>query len=671
MEKRDFFVGFLAIAMFVFSLNIVSAEIILSQSPDSIYNLGDSIALQAKITSASDAGETFRINLLCSGIETEIYKEFIGIPAGDEAVRKPAIPLVKSFVGNSIGTCRIKYSYGNEMKFTENFELSDKISVELSNEKNEFAPGDEMEISGSATKENGKAVSGMVNAVIINENSSNSASASETVKDGKFLLKMAAPKNLAAGKYLVRINVSEKDSKGDETNKGYANYNILISQVPTSLEIFLESKSVAPGETLRTKAVLHDQTGVQISSSADIVVKTSLGKIIERKNISTNEFLELLIPENEKPAEWKIIASSGGLQREQSFTIKPLEKISFQIVNSMLTVTNTGNVQYNKTVLVKVGENPLNIDVDLDVGKSSKYFLSAPDGEYKIELIGEGIPETSQSVPLTGKVIDIRETGMIIGFVSNPLVWIFVILVLAGVGAVLYRRRNNRSFFGYPQSSSHEKKLQTKSFAEIKKDDYAQSDSKAELSLSVKGNKQTASMVCLRIKNFDTLKASRTNYGEVIKGVVREAEGKKASVYENSGSFFFIFFPLKTKTFKNERAALNLAKEISDAINVYNKLAREKINFGISVSNGEIIAGIEKGTVKFMSLGNFINSAKKLSSLSEGELLINEEARNKLGAEVKTQRRELSGTIAYAVNEVRDDERSKEFIRRFMQRMEK
>ncbi len=194
----------------------------------------------------------------------------------------------------------------------------------------------------------------------------------------------------------------------------------------------------------------------QVFKFHPVQIKNSAGKIIERENISTNEFLELQIPNGEQPSEWRIFASSEGLESEQAFSIKQLEKISFQIINSTLTVTNTGNVHYNKTVLVKVGESPLNIDVNLDVGESSKYLLSAPDGEYNVEVMAEGISGRNQNVLLTGKAIDIRETGMIIDFVSNPIVWVFVILVLAGVGAVLYRRRHNRSFFGYPQSSSHE-----------------------------------------------------------------------------------------------------------------------------------------------------------------------------------------------------------------------
>ena len=45
--------------------------------------------------------------------------------------------------------------------------------------------------------------------------------------------------------------------------------------------------------------------------------------------------------------------------------------------------------------------------------------------------------------------------------------------------------------------------------------------------------------------------------------------------------------------------------------------------------------------------------------------------RDKLGSDIKTHKKEISGTTAYAIREIRDDEKSREFIRRFMDRMDK
>lgn len=676
MKKKEFLLGIFTLISLILIINFASAEIILNQAPNSIYNLGDFISLQVKVTSPTDAGETFRINLLCSGIETEIYKEFLGIPAGEEVIRKPSIPLVKSFIGNSIGTCRVKYSFGNEMKFTDNFELSNKLIVTLSSDKNEFSPEEQVTISGSVTKESSGIVNGIVNAQLIGENNSKIVEVSDSVKDGKFSFSMQVPKNSPAGKYLIRVNVSESDSKGDLTNIGSANYNILIIQVPKSLEIFFEESAVNPEETLRVKAILHDQTGVPIQTNADISIKNSLGKLVEEKLLSTNEFLEYTIPRGTIPSEYSVFASAEELSNERTFSIKTLEKIDTQIINSTLTITNTGNVPYQKEILIKVGETPFSINVDLKVGQSTKYELSAPNGEYDVEIISSGITSKNSNVALTGNAVNVRESGIISNFFNNTLVWIFIILLLAGIGTILYRKRHKKTFFGY-ETSPNQKKLHKKENNSTSEKTYERTyekssmitSNKAELSLSLKGDKQTASIICLKIKNLHSLRAEKTNYNDVLQEIIRLAEEKKASIYENSENIFFIFSPLKTRTFKNERTALNLANNISNAITAYNRLAREKINAGISVSNGIIIAGLDKGILKFMSMGNFINNSKKIASLSDGEVLLNEELRTKLGAEVKTQKRELSGVTTYSVNEVRDDERSKEFIRRFMQRM--
>ena len=149
------------------------------------------------------------------------------------------------------------------------------------------------------------------------------------------------------------------------------------------------------------------------------------------------------------------------------------------------------------------------------------------------------------------------------------------------------------------------------------------------------------------------------------------AESGKAYINGAQENIFFIYAPSKTKTFRNEKAAIELAKNMAETINSYNKLAREKINFGVSVNHGTIVASSEGNTLKFMSLGTLMNSSKKLASVSDGEILLSDKLRAKLGSEIKTQKKDAGGVEAYTIRETRYDERSSEFIRKFMDRMQK
>ncbi len=194
---------------------------------------------------------------------------------------------------------------------------------------------------------------------------------------------------------------------------------------------------------------------------------------------------------------------------------------------------------------------------------------------------------------------------------------------------------------------------------------------KAELSLSVKGDKQDISLICLKIKNIDKLKESKTNYEEVLQSIVNMAEEQKAYIHGAQVNIFFIYAPTYTKTCKNDRTSIDLAQKIEQIIRAYNKLAREKISFGVSVNYGTIVASSQGNVLKFMSLGTLMNSSKKLASLSDGEVLLSEKIRSKAGSDIKTQKKDVAGVEAYTIREVRDDAKSQEFIRRFMDRMEK
>jgi class 3 adenylate cyclase len=191
------------------------------------------------------------------------------------------------------------------------------------------------------------------------------------------------------------------------------------------------------------------------------------------------------------------------------------------------------------------------------------------------------------------------------------------------------------------------------------------------LSLSVKGDQQDISLICLRIKNIDRLKESKTDYEPVLQQIVNIAEEQKAYIYGAQDNVFLIYAPTKTKTFRNERTAIDTARKITDLVEEYNKLAREKIILGISANYGTIVAGVEENVMKFMGMGTLMNSAKRLATLSDGELLLSERMRDKLGPDIKTQKKEISGTTTYIIREIRDDEKSKEFIRRFLDRMDK
>ena len=94
------------------------------------------------------------------------------------------------------------------------------------------------------------------------------------------------------------------------------------------------------------------------------------------------------------------------------------------------------------------------------------------------------------------------------------------------------------------------------------------------------------------------------NVKETLQKITDIADSVKAVTYDNQGNLFFMFAPVKTKTFKNEKSAVELAQAINNVLTKDNRLFKQRVDYGLSVHSGPIIAKQEKEVFKFMGLGN-------------------------------------------------------------------
>ena len=662
----------------VFIASVVSAEIILNQQPNEIYNLGERINIPITVTSSIGIYDFMKTELICDGLLRELPKEEIVLPANEVVKIEKSVLLIKRFTEEVKGTCQIKISFENkpeEYVLSDKFIISDSVIVKLDTTQLEYNPEEKIVLEGTTTRENGVAVNGFVEVTVVAENSENKTF-QNTVSNGFFSIDFSMPKETKAGQYFIKINVYEKDPLGEISNTGFLDINILIKQVPTTLEIFFESTEVAPEENVRVKSILHDQTGEKIPGVAIMSIRNSENKTIEQLEKQTDEFFEYLIKYNEKPSEWSVVSISSGLTATTKFKIMENEDVDVEIVNSTLILTNKGNVPYNKTTLVKIGESTLEIYPYLEVDEVKKYSISAPDGEYVLEVLVDGENKISKNALLTGDAINLKEisNNTVITFVQHPIVWIFVIFILGFVSYIIFRRSYRKSYTGYvpgsPKGKINNVVDTMTAMTPLQKNLMIEPKNKAELSFSLKGEKQNSSVICLKIKNYSRINMKDQNIKTFFNEVDEIARENKAALYENQDCVFLIFSPIITKTFKNERKAAEVAEKIKRILEEHNKLYREKINFGISVNVGDIIAKMDKGVLQFMSLGNFITAPKKLSSISDGEIYISEKVKERLISDAKTERHEKDGVVFYTIKEFRIREDHGKFIGNFLRRLE-
>ncbi|RLG15986.1 hypothetical protein DRN69_02010, partial [Candidatus Pacearchaeota archaeon] len=412
------------------------------------------------------------------------------------------------------------------------------------------------------------------------------------------------------------------------------------------------------------KAILHDQTGEKISSNATITIKNKDNQILEQTEKQTDEFLEYLIPNNEPPSNWSVVAVSNKLTAEAVFRIKEKEEVKVELINKTITLTNIGNVPYNKTVSIKIENESLGIDVSLEIGESKKYLITAPDGQYQVEILTDEGKKITGMATLTGREIGIRELSK--ERIKKSIIWVVMIFVLGLIAFLFFRKARKKNFLAF--ISKKKEAVPTP----VKKEQEPITDmkNKAELSLSIKGDKQDVSLVCLKIKNIQNMKTKSSNVKETLQKIIKEAEENKAIVYKSQDSLFFILAPIKTKTFKNEKAAINIAQKIKEILTDHNRLFKQKIEFGISLNYGTIIA--KPGEIfKFMSMGTLITLAKKISSLSKQEILLSENMNERVLRYAKTEKSIRDKIPVYVIKEIKDTEENQKFIRNFLERIGK
>lgn len=665
--------GIIILVLMISMISLISAEVILTQPLNSVYNLGDRVEIPITISSLVDVSGTLRINLICNGTLLNLLTwNGLSLEKGYSQTIPYSFKLVRNSISESKGTCNIQAIFGTDsanIKVSDDFKISDRLEISGDLGKIEFDAGEGISITGKVVRETGENSGGFVEAKVLTNDENNQISQIGIITDGVFNINLSLPGDLKAGNYFVEMKAYEKDSDGIITNNGASQYNIHVNQVPTNLELVFEGREIMPGTSLKVNAVLHDQTGEPIDSTAFITVKNSEDKIIEQGEIGTEKSFELLVKPNQPPEEWTVYASSNELTAEGKCKIKENYEVDIQIMNKTVKVTNIGNVFYNKTILVKVSDSPLNIQVALDVGESKKYVINAPDGDYNVR-ISEGTKEISEVMSLTGKAIGIKEASE---FSFGVFFWFFLILVLGFVAYFFFKKLYKKPFFGKMILGERKDRFKPMAIGEDFKM-VPKKGSKAELSLSIKeGEKQDASVICLKIKDLKEMHSRKSRVSETIQKIIEMADDNKAVVYENQDYLFFIFAPTRTRTLKNEKSALDLAEKIKYLLEEHNRMFNQKIEFGISLNYGAIVGKQEGELFKFMSMGSLVTASKRIAYLSEGEILLSDKINDLLRLHTRTEKSVRDGVSVFSIKEIKKetDEATKKFINRFMERQKK
>ncbi len=680
------------LVMTLFLIVNVSAGIYFSQ-PESYYNLGDVIEIEVIVDPILEG--FLKVDLVCDGGTVNIFN---GV-SNEEGKVNIKFPLTFSYIKENSGDCYFLGQYSEMSQQSRGFEISKALDVWLDTENLVSKPGEEIVVSGTAKRLNGIGINGEIELTIpllklmtsesesteteSNESEEEEENSEETettevidtgifygrVTDGQFSVSFKLREDTPGGDYRIDVLAYEKDSLDRITSEGVAMANLQVLQILKNVEIALDTQSIDPGENFNFKPMLTDQSGQPIYDEVSVIIRDEDSTRVYEQILQSGETNAYQIPANLSAGYYELEASSGEINSMKKFHINEKAIVSFEIINNSLIVTNVGNIPYKKDIQVELNGKPFVRKVNLDLGESQEFKLTGT-GEYNVK-ISDGETEVSKGgVMLTGHAVNVEAVKK--GFIAyTPIVWIFFIIVFGAGILFFFRNILKKKSFAYPfkgklKSGLERIRLKKKSDGlsgtKVEKEKPIKSliPNKAESVLVLKGHKNRATVLALKIKNKLT-RANKKDLGKIIKPI----SNGKGAVYETGSYLIGVFSPLITKTFKNEVRAAKVAGLLQASLKQYNKRFSDKIEFGIGINSGNIISKIENGKLKFTALGNLIPSVKRIAEASDEKVLLTKDAYEKAGSEVKATKH---GDV-YEVRRVLDVERNKAFIDGFLRRI--
>ncbi|MEK6825690.1 MAG: hypothetical protein AABY00_02805 [Nanoarchaeota archaeon] len=658
--------GILFFALFI-TVQLVHAEIFTGQL-DALYNLGDDLTTNITIFSGASKTSFLSINLACDSGKVELYKSPLNVKEGEQKKIPFSTHLDASIIGNTIGICSLQTDYANERGESRTFEITKELITTLRTDKSVYLPGEKVQVTGTSTRKNLSPLKGFVELSVTDS----SASVSSPISSGKFNLTLIIPEDAPSRNSIIQVRAYERDDSGLLMNEGTAQIIIKIAQVAKTIDVVLNAPSLQPGEEVRYMVVLTDQAREALRDDSTVVLFNPQGKIVEKKLIKSGDLQTYILPQNATPGAWKIEAKSNSLQGERVWNVKEVANASFYLENNTLTIANTGNVPFKKSVEVSLnGVNEVK-DVDLPLGEKKSYKLVAPDGTYTI-TVSDGTQEKDLGNSfLTGRVIDVLDIDNLTnGSAWGTLLFYGILILALGLIAVgTYRLAVKRKYVGKMPlwASSWNKPSSISKNVNHRSSPVTFSSSKTNKNLgyaTVAGKKEECAVLALTVHNIHEL-IEDDQASDLLDRVANQATQVKASVREDRNTHLMIFSPEKTKHENPSLLAVKVGKEIERQLQEYNQKHALKMRFGIGIHLGEMIVESIQGKEAYHAVGNTVIAAKRAAERGGQQLLLTGPIHRKVSGIVKTQ--QISAESLWKVNSIVEREDYTDFIDKFMRR---
>ncbi len=527
--------------------------------------------------------------------------------------------------------------------------LSKKINIDAELDFEEYMPAGTATIIGIATKESGSNVNGFAEVFVDSLN----VYASTSVIGGAIQSSFQVPQKAKSGPHNLTIRVYDTDANGLVLNDASISKEFTVGQVLTELKIIVNNENIMPGNDFTYRANTYDQANDIINEDIAVVIYGPNDVIFEKKLIKPDTEQRILFSLNDTPGYWKIEAKAGEFEKKKLFYVNEIKKIQTSLINNTLIVTNMGNVVYKGPLEITIGSKVEVRQLNLQIGETQKFKLYAPEGNYQISVNDGQEAAVLGNTYLTGnavRVVDVREG--IIEAVGNPVIWWMGAALFILIVALVQVKRRLRSRKENALAQSMDLKLKP-----------TQPSSIAAPSLSIQqGTKENAAVIVLKAQGVNSPQVTDT-----MNKTLTLASRAGAKIYVEGDYRIILFSKRLTGQDANELLAIKTAQSMEDSLNNHNKMFSDKISFGIGINEGEIISEMKEGHFKFTTIGGLISTAKRISSLAEGKVLLSDSMHRKVINTVRTER--VGDGSVWAVRKVTDHSMHSDFLERFKKRV--
>jgi len=368
------------ILLLLFIIPIASAGIELTELSQNIYNLGEKIYFNAYIKQDKDMSGLFKIKINCNEYELQYFITPLNLKANEE--KKIEIPSLEAD-SSLLGICRIIAVLESnegvvESAESEEFEVAKNLVVSLETNKEEYDPGETIELKIDMMTRYGFDIEPYIDVLIDSDKI-------DSFNETKIGYETEIPEKIKSGTHTINIEVND-----EEGNSGEASKEITIAQIPTKIDYQLNKEKFLPEETLEIRSLLYDQADDIIHGTLKLVITDPDNNLVYSDDIDSDRIHKYKFSKYAKPGIYSVLTSHEGISKEIFVEVNEYLNLDIKLEGEIVYIKNTGNIHYNDEKSIVVVAEKKNYIITRDIAL-------APEEETQIELSKE-LPEGNYEV---------------------------------------------------------------------------------------------------------------------------------------------------------------------------------------------------------------------------------------------------------------------------------